>query len=246
VTIQSDTIICYGDEFGIYATGGTSYNWTPNVAITDVNSATPAVSPTENTMYYVQVFNDHLCQVVDSVNIIVMQEPNITLTPEIDSIMIGDTVFSNLLADQENLTYVWTPQTSISCFECPMPYFFPEEDMRYNLTVEDSLKCFRHNYYVDIVVREEYSLDVPMAFTPLGNPENRIVYVKGFGIKNLLQFRIFNRWGEEVFYTDDINQGWDGFYKGQIQNIDNYSYYVEAEMYDGSVRTKKGYIMLMR
>lgn len=246
VTIHKDTIICYGDELAIYATGGTSYNWTPNSAISDVNSATPSVSPTENTMYTVMVYNDHLCEGTDSVYITVMQEPNITLTPEIDSIMIGDSVYSLLVADQENLTYLWTPQSHISCYDCPMPVFYPEEDTRYNLTVEDSMKCFRHNYFIDIIVREEYSLDVPMAFTPLGNDGNKVVYVKGFGIKNLLQFRIFNRWGEEVFYTDDINQGWDGYYKGQLQNIDNYSYYVEAEMYDGSVRTKKGYIMLIR
>ncbi|MDD2385828.1 MAG: PKD domain-containing protein [Bacteroidales bacterium] len=246
VTIHNDTIICYGDELGVYATGGTSYIWSPDVAISDINSPTPSLSPIDNTMYTVQVINDKLCESFDSVYISVMQEPNIIITPEIDSILIGDTVFSNLIADQENLTYTWTPQTFISCYDCPMPYFYPLESTRYNLKVEDSLHCFRHNYYIDIIVREEYSLDVPMAFTPLGNDGNRIVYVKGFGIKKLLQFRIFNRWGEEVFYTDDIHTGWDGFYKGQIQNIDNYSYYVEAEMYNGLIQSKKGHIMLIR
>ncbi|MDD4149760.1 MAG: PKD domain-containing protein, partial [Bacteroidales bacterium] len=246
VRIHNDTIICFADELGIYATGGTSYIWSPNQTISDTSSSTPSVWPSDNTMYTVQVSNEKLCESFDSVYITVMQEPNIILTPERDTIMIGDTVFSNLIPDQENLTFNWTPPTNISCYDCQMPYFYPLESMRYNLVVEDSLRCFRHNYYVDIVVREEYSLDVPMAFTPLGNDENRIVYVKGFGIKKLLQFRIFNRWGEEVFYTDDIHKGWDGYYKGQIKNIDNYSFYVEAEMYDGSIKDKKGYIMLMR
>jgi gliding motility-associated-like protein len=112
--------------------------------------------------------------------------------------------------------------------------------------VEDSAACFRHNYYVDIVVLEEYSLDVPGAFTPLGAEPNRVVYVKGLGIKRLIQFRIYNRWGEEVFFTDDINKGWDGYYKGQLQNIDNYGYYVEAEMFNGNIQTKKGVILLMK
>lgn len=246
INIHNDTIICYGDVLGIYATGGTNYNWSPNIAISDVNSPTPNVNPTENQLYTVEVFSEHLCMSKDSILIVVMQEPEIILTPEIDTIMIGDTVFSLLVADQENLTYTWSPETAISCIDCPMPFFNPEESTRYNLVVEDSLQCFRHNYYLDIVVREEYSLDVPMAFTPLGNDGNRVVYVKGFGIKNLLQFRIYNRWGEEVFYTDDINQGWNGYYKGQLQNIDNYSYYVEAEMYDGTIRNKKGHIMLIR
>ncbi len=246
VNIATDTIICYGDELGIWVTGGDIYNWSPNEAITDVSSPTPAVSPIENTLYSVMAYTNHNCEASDSVFITVMTEPDIILTPEIDSIMIGDTVYSMLIADQENLTFFWTPQSYISCFDCPMPYFVPEEDMRYNLTVEDSLGCFRHNYYIDIIVREEYSLDVPKAFTPEGSAENQVVYVRGFGIKKLLEFRIFNRWGEEMFYTDDITKGWNGYYKGQLQNIDNYSFYVEAEMYDGSVRNKKGYIMLIR
>ena len=108
------------------------------------------------------------------------------------------------------------------------------------------MHCFRYNYYIDIVVVEKYTLDVPGAFTPLGAEANRIVYVNGYGIRNLLQFRIYNRWGEEVFFTDDIRKGWDGYYNGQLQNIDNYSYYVEAEMFNGQVQSKKGQIMLIR
>jgi gliding motility-associated-like protein len=246
IEISNDTLICKGDEISIYANGGTNYSWSPDQSISELNSPTPSVNPIENIMYSVVVANARGCINQDSVYIAVQQEPIITLTPDIDTIIIGDTVFSVLVADQENMTYSWTPQTYISCFDCPQPYFFPEESMRYNLTVEDSMQCFRLHYYIDIVVREEYTLDVPMAFSPLGAAANRVVYADGFGIRKLIQFRIYNRWGQEVFYTDDIHKGWDGYLNGKLQNIDNYSYFVEAEMYDGTIKVKKGNILLMR
>ncbi|HOM35484.1 MAG: PKD domain-containing protein [Bacteroidales bacterium] len=246
VDISNDTLICRGDAISLFATGGTSYQWTPNQNISSVNSQTPIVNPVENTWYFVEVRNNRNCLSTDSVHITVQQEPQIIISPEADTIMIGDTVFLLLNADQENLSFTWTPQYNISCTDCPQPYFYPLESTRYNLLVQDSAACFRHNYYVDIIVFEEYSLDVPGAFTPLGAEPNRVVYVRGLGIKRLIQFRIYNRWGEEVFFTDDINKGWDGYYKGQLQNIDNYGYYVEAEMFNGTIQTKKGVILLMK
>lgn len=151
-----------------------------------------------------------------------------------------------MVATQDNLTFSWDPPEFISCINRPMPYFSPEESMRYTVTVVDSVQCFRYSYYIDIIVIEKYTLDVPGAFTPLSANGNSIVYADGFGIRKLLEFRIYNRWGEEVFYTDDIKRGWDGYYNGQLQNIDNYSYYVEAVMFNGTIQSKKGHIMLVR
>ncbi|MDD3686285.1 MAG: PKD domain-containing protein, partial [Bacteroidales bacterium] len=246
VTISSDTTICKGDAISIYADGGVIYQWSPNEAISETNVQSPTVNPENDITYFVDVYNARNCMSSDSVHIIVQQDFDVTVTPAIDSIIIGDTVYSVLVATQENLTYSWSPTDFASCVDCPMPYFIPEESTRYTVTVEDSSKCFRYSFYIDIVVREEYTLDVPGAFTPLSANGNSVVYADGFGIRKLLQFRIYNRWGEEVFYTDDITKGWNGYYNGQLQNIDTYSYYVEAEMFDGTTQSKKGHIMLIR
>lgn len=246
IIISSDTTICKGDAISIYATGGENYLWSPDIAISDTTIQFPVVNPDTDITYLVDVVNAHGCHNSDSVHIIVQQDFDVIVTPAIDSIVIGDTVYSVLVASQDNLTYSWNPTEFASCIDCPMPFFIPEESMRYTVTVEDSAHCFRYSYYIDIIVREEYTLDVPGAFTPLSANSNSIVYADGFGIRKLLQFRIYNRWGEEVFYTDDITKGWNGYYNGQLQNIDTYSYYVEAEMFDGSIQSKTGHIMLIR
>jgi gliding motility-associated-like protein len=88
-------------------------------------------------------------------------------------------------------------------------------------------------------------LDVPNAFTPGRFGENGIVKVVGFGITHMT-FRIYNRWGQMVFESNDRSIGWDGMYKGVLQPMDVYAYTLEAEYFDGTRATKKGDITLIR
>lgn len=88
-------------------------------------------------------------------------------------------------------------------------------------------------------------LAVPNAFTPGRFGENSIIRVQGFGI-SAITFRIYNRWGQLVFQTNDPNQGWDGTFKGIQQAMDVYAYTVEAQFFDGSKTSLKGDITLIR
>jgi gliding motility-associated-like protein len=88
-------------------------------------------------------------------------------------------------------------------------------------------------------------LDVPNAFTPGRFGQNSIIKVMGFGIVRM-NFRIFNRWGQEVFQSINPEQGWDGTYRGTLQPMDVYAYTLEAEFSDGTHVTRKGDITLVR
>ncbi|MFM6969266.1 MAG: PKD domain-containing protein [Sediminibacterium sp.] len=96
---------------------------------------------------------------------------------------------------------------------------------------------------IDISVEVGYS--VPNAFSPNGDRVNDRVFVRGFGISKV-SFQIFNRWGELVFATTDINAGWDGYYKGKLQAQDVYHYTAVVEFYTGEKLAKKGDITLLR
>ena len=89
------------------------------------------------------------------------------------------------------------------------------------------------------------AVDVPNAFTPLSSDINNKVSVKGFGITKM-QFIIWNRWGQKVFETNDVNIGWDGKFKGVVQPMDVYAYTLSVEFSDGKKATKKGDITLIR
>ena len=88
-------------------------------------------------------------------------------------------------------------------------------------------------------------MDVPNAFTPGRFGENGTVKVRGYGITRLV-FRVYNRWGQKVFESNDVNLGWDGTLNGKPQPMDVYAYTVVAQFFDGTSATKKGDITLIR
>jgi gliding motility-associated-like protein len=88
-------------------------------------------------------------------------------------------------------------------------------------------------------------LDVPNAFTPGRFGQNAVIKVMGFGITNMT-WRIYNRWGQLIFQSDNPYDGWDGTYRGVVQPMDVYAYTLEVEFSNGTRATKKGDITLIR
>ncbi len=96
---------------------------------------------------------------------------------------------------------------------------------------------------VDAII--EPLLDVPNAFTPGRFGRNSIIKVEGFGIAKMT-WRIYNRWGQKVFESNSIRQGWDGTFKGELQPMDVYAYTLDVEFFDGNKLRKTGDITLIR
>jgi gliding motility-associated-like protein len=89
------------------------------------------------------------------------------------------------------------------------------------------------------------ALDLPTGFSPNGDGSNDILYVRGGGIE-VMNLKIFNRWGEKVFESSSLGQGWDGTFKGKPQEVDAYAFVLTATFIDGSSATKKGNVTLLR
>ncbi|MFT4152420.1 PKD domain-containing protein [Parafilimonas sp.] len=88
-------------------------------------------------------------------------------------------------------------------------------------------------------------VDVPKAFSPNGDGVNDIIYVQGFGISKMA-WRIYNRWGQLMFTSSSISDGWNGRFKGALQPQDVYAYVLNIEFSDGTKVNKKGDITLLR
>jgi gliding motility-associated-like protein len=109
----------------------------------------------------------------------------------------------------------------------------------YNVAGCDSTICKEVESLIEPLI------GVPNAFTPNSGDNNSVVYVRGFGVSKM-QFIIWNRWGQKVFETNNISQGWDGKVKGVVQPMDVYVYTLSVEFSDGTKATKKGDITLIR
>lgn len=240
---SGDTLICKGSEVQIWASGGTSYYWAPPI---DDSTQIQNISTDEATIYYVYTSNDKGCMNMDSVAINIVQPFEAEISQQEFGINVGDTAVAIVVADNGLECYV-SPEEYSFAGNCDSIQLFPLENTSFTLVLRDTLGCYETSFDIFVGVDMKLSLDVPSAFTPTSVGDgNNVVYVRGLGIKRLRQFRIFNRWGEEVFFTDDLHTGWDGTIGGKVQNQDTYSYYVEAEMFDGSIKTKKGNVVLIK
>ena len=145
-------------------------------------------------------------------------------------------------------TYLWTPDNSLDDPTLANPIASPSDTLSnsYTITVTDSNGC--QNIDVDTVVIRaiDSRVVIPSAFTPNNDGRNDTLFLIGLGIKDLLEFKIFNRWGELVFETQDIKQGWDGKFKKEPQEIGRYVYFYIAETLLGDKREGKGDVALLR
>ena len=87
---------------------------------------------------------------------------------------------------------------------------------------------------------------MPNAFTPNGDGRNDVIRPVLVGVKQFDFFRIYNRWGQLVFSTNQSGKGWDGRISGQEQSSNNFVFVVQGVDYTGKTIVKKGTVMLIR
>ncbi|MBK9283603.1 MAG: PKD domain-containing protein [Sphingobacteriaceae bacterium] len=110
------------------------------------------------------------------------------------------------------------------------------------LTVTDNNGCTDTvSHAIEITLLPQ----VPTAFTPNGDNNNDLLFVKG-GPFNKILFRVYNNWGELLFETTDQNVGWDGKKNGKEQPLGVYVWTLDVEMYNNRQVKKNGDVTLMR
>ncbi|MFA6923318.1 MAG: PKD domain-containing protein [Bacteroidales bacterium] len=244
--IASGGDTCFNKSVQIFsnANNAIKYKWTPSTGLSSDTIANPYASPKTSTNYQIKVTDINGCTDSKNVYVYIQQPPNEIIWDT--TIVVGEKVNLNGNAG-DGFTYSWNPPKDLSCPDCPVPNSSTLQDIKYVVTFRDTLGCFTGESIFTIKVLPVSSVDVPSAFTPNGDGINDIAYVAGWGIKKLISFKIFNRWGELLFESNDIKVGWDGKYKGTPQNTETYTYYVIAETYiDKEPITKKGLIKILR
>lgn len=86
---------------------------------------------------------------------------------------------------------------------------------------------------------------VPNTFTPNNDGKNDVLYAYGNTIAKL-KLRVYNQWGQFIYESLNVQNGWDGTYKGEMQPNGVYVYLMEVEFNDGTKTMKKGTITLLR
>ena len=99
-----------------------------------------------------------------------------------------------------------------------------------------------------LIIKEAYVIYVPNAFTPNGDGENEMFKAVGEGI-NSFKLYIFDRWGNNLFYSEDINKGWEGNYLGkgnQIMQEDVYVWKIDLVDFSNKGHSLHGTVTLLK
>jgi gliding motility-associated-like protein len=142
------------------------------------------------------------------------------------------------------LSYRWLPEP-LSCDTCQTIFVKPLQYTVYRAVVKDTVGCTSEQL-VRVSVSKEGLLWIPNAFSPNADGNNEKLLVFGTaGVKRIIHFQIFNRWGNLVysgadFAPNDENMGWDGTFKEERVPISAYLWRVTAELIDGSIQELAG------
>lgn len=243
VKVTGDTSICPGAKTPIQVTGSgiKSFKWYPDYRITSASSANPLVYPTSTQVYSVYAVDTNACTDTASVKINVHPGATIFL-PDVINIYPGE---SYVMDPTGNCTYFsWFPKVGLSNADISNPIAKPEVNTKYVVTATTESGCSVTDS-VNVVVSSESILSLPNAFSP-GNGVNGKFKVLRRGDATLKKFEVFNRWGQKVFSTSNIDEGWDGTFNGEPQPLGVYIYSVEAVNANGSKFTKQGNVTLVR
>jgi len=200
-------------------------------------------------LYSVLLTDAHGCTITDTISV----ADSTIFPPNIHTYAQKDTIYKSqstgLFTTQLNgFTYQWHPANTLNNPTIYNPIATPTQTTTYYVDIIDQWGCVLKDsvtIYVIDVICDESNIFIPNAFSPNGDNANDVLYVRG-RIIDELYLTIYNRWGEMVFETRNISDGWNGIYKSKLSEPGVYVYYLDVTCIDKQKFFKKGNITLLR
>ncbi|HEY9176300.1 MAG TPA: gliding motility-associated C-terminal domain-containing protein, partial [Flavipsychrobacter sp.] len=246
-----DTSLCLGDKAPFVIFGGHYFKWyeyengqfiTPG-SVDEPTKGYTFIGPKRTTEYRVVVSDSVWCYDTLAMSIKILPLPDVRILNEDDTVVKYGQSFQ-LLASGARM-YNWSPVSSLNNPNISYPIARPTEDTKYIVGGLAANGC-RAFDTLHVIVDKRDNLFVPSAFSPNGDGKNDIFKVTNLSFQRIMEFRVFNRWGQEVFNTNDHMRGWDGTWEGKPQPMGVYSYLIRVAYPDGFVETYKGETTLIR
>jgi len=162
-------------------------------------------------------------------------------------ILLLDSVkLTNTIEAINPVEYLWTPSTGLNCVDCQEPVAITtEETTDYLLTVTDTISGCKASATVT-VIRSKIKPVVPNAFSPNSDGINDFLSPLNINADVDFLFIVYNRWGQKIFETQNINEPWDGSFKNQQQPMGVYIWYFQYQLPNQPLKQMKGDVTLVR
>ncbi len=245
--ISGDGYICEGTSTSLGINGyttGWDVVWAPAEIMNNPNSPEPVAIIDSTVLIVATVTNELGCSVDHTFLIKIDKDYQISRIPLGDtSIFLGQSIQFITAINKDSVDIKWTPNKYISCTDCLDPVIRPMENITYTLTTTDNCGTKTEEFFIEVI--RDFYLEFPKAFTPNADQHNDIFVYASHNIGEV-DFKIFNRWGNLIFETERVDEGWDGTINGQEQNADTYTFYIRAKTIHGYEFERKGTFLLLR
>ncbi len=166
---------------------------------------------------------------------------------------LGDSLQLQALIDvTQNIdTFIWTSPNLLSCYDCLRPSITPVNETFVTIELISPEGCTATDR-VEIFVKKDRNIYIPTAFSPNGDGRNDYFTIYGGkGTEKVNYLRVFDRWGETVFTTEDLplnfdSMGWDGTFKGKNMDSGVFIFVAEIEFADGYVEKYSGDVTILK
>ncbi len=252
-----DTLICISQPLPLHPIivphGGPGFHdnefswvWNPAIHLSDSSISNPYYTGLGLTTYTITATHNQLgCYAVDTMRIHSVRGVILSNVTKDASIYYGNSIQMN--ADSEVL-YVWRPDDgSLNNPNINNPVAKPLVTTQYTVYGYDVNGCL-DSTFVTVHVDSTMVEDMPSGFTPNSDGLNDVFRPVGMKFQNTVDFRVYNRLGQQVFYSNNYKQGWDGTFNGQPQDIGTYFYVITVARPggDGENVTYRGTVTLIR
>lgn len=235
VNAGNDTAICEGARIVLTPMVSPAYtytySWSPAPAVQDATASATVFVADTTTQLTLTATTAAGCTGSDNVWIKVNPAPYFnlgkdTLVCRVDQIEIGNA--------RQGVKYLWNTGDTTCCISVTA-------NGTYTLIETDSISCSYTDslgvYFSNCI----HCMAVPNAFTPNNDGAND--FFKPVVLCPIKEYhlKIFNRWGQEVFTSNDVNYGWDGKYNGQLMGglVDNSVFVYVIELLEDTPGAKK-------
>lgn len=218
-----------------------TYAWHPTMYVSDSTSSAPVISPIADQTYTIIATSAAGCK--DTIYWTATVYPGAMISiPETVTLYAGESFHIEPITNCSS--FLWFPTTGLDNPYVANPTATPDVSTLYIVTGTTEHGCKAVDS-INVIRDEGAILEMPNAFTP-GSGVNNKFFAIDKGIAYLNYFRVYNRWGNLLFETKDMSQGWDGSWKGEPQPFGVYIYNIQGVSLNGQIINRTGNITLLR
>lgn len=253
VNLTGDNNICAGESIQlnteIVQAGnlGVNYVWNPINFFSQQDIANPILTPDTTRTFTLIAYSGSCTPDTQQISVTVNPLP-VLGEGQTHRVVEGSPVTLSIpVVSGEPTNYSWTPNYNLSCSDCERPTILANQTERYQLVITDVHGCQdAGDVMVDVIGRCGDDIYVPNTFSPNRDGKNDVFKVRGLADNGLKTFRIFDRWGNLVFETSNIDEGWNGIYNGKPLDSGVFVYYLQATCTNGLSVVRQGNVTLLK